>query len=449
MKIHGAGKFFCLFIVVLALASINARVLSQTAANALDGFADLSEGQLDNFSLDLSEPLLALGQTLLESEDYPAAQDAYSQALQIVRINDGLYSPTQWRVLNRVLETLLRQGKWGTFDRQMDYFKWLNQKINADNVENYVSGLTQLANWNLAAVGEIRDGKSAWYLIQSRNLIWLAVSEIEKYYGRNNPALPGLLYKIILNHYYLASSTQRRGMTSFDFKTERAVLANGWILSKNETLQRSYNIGLELLRRIGEMVAHSDSSSAESAAMMLVHEADWQLLFNNGNSALSTYQQAYDKLVSAGISSARINDFFAQPTVIPKASLTMKMSETSSEFINGGTFIAWSRSFPGVRLPHEPLVATLSTSKKEIVSGATVLLSLGSRYSDAAVSEGAFGRYGYRVSDIKIVNSFPQDPEITARVRREVGILQFRPRLVDGQVLAWDEISMDYVFANP
>ena len=408
-----------------------------------------SDSWIDNYSHELPESLVSDGRRLMAQHAYDEAEAAYARAWQVTRINHGLTSANQIRPIEHLLDALLAQGKWEDFDQQINYLSWLNDTAHQDDPQSRVEGLTTISNWYRAAAASMDDSRSNWYLIRAKHLNWQAISEIERHYGPGDMQLAPLLYRVAMDHYYQAISTQRRGMTSYEYKTNERALVNGWSLSKNETVSRSYRIGRENLLRIRALYARNGRQSAITDALLLVHLADWELVFENGEAAAAYYQAAYARLEEAGIPPQDVERFFGRPVVLPATHLTLTWPLWESAWDDQPLeYVAWSPAYPGAQKPDDPLDTYRNRLESLMSQRAVVRLNPDSAFATGFERETDPDRFNYIVSDMDLSENPEVNESLIDWVHAELPMLKLRPRMLNGKLTVHEVVTLDYVFSN-
>lgn len=407
-------------------------VLVQTAS-AADSGVDLP----DNFTPFESEQLLSEAGAAFADRDFRAAERAASEALQILKVNHGLLSEHQFPALQKQSEALRAQQKWDVLDQHFAYFEWLLSRMVTKDFDAYLSGTEILNSLYLATAADIHNLQHAHYLIAAKQLNWRAVSAIEQREGPESLRLAPWLYKIVLSHYYQSALIKRRGMTSYEYKSETPDIVNGWSLSKNESIEKSYNIGLELLLRIRSLYGNSTLASATTDAQMLMHLADWELLFERDDAALDYYQLAFARLQATNPGDDVLQRWFAAPVIIPATRLLESPGQQLQLALD---FVAWSPVFPGVRQPPALGPAPLLVSAEYVASARFNLEATPITSTDG-------GRLHYVVQDLALESVLPDNARVANLAHRQIASLQFRPVLVEGEVAPATGIELNYRFA--
>lgn len=402
--------------------------------------SDLEFDWLNNYQQDPLEELLRTGKAKLEKRDYIAAEKSFFEALQIVKVNSGVASSQQAPVLELLIRAQLPQRNWSLINQYLSYFEWLNSKSYQADLGLYLSGVDALANLYMSAAADPQNPQVAHYLVTSRNLTWNAISAIESQLGRDSPELTPWLYKVVLSHFYQSHLAKRRGMTSYDYKTDDPVIINGWSLSKNEYLRKSHSIGLELLNRISEIEAKH--RGVESAAIAGIYQGDWETLFKNPAGALEYYRQSFASLLAAGVELNEINRLFDGATVLPESTYYSSLAELQHQQIPSSTavFRAWSTNFPAVAAPNSEGRWLQQRSYSHVMISLDQQLKLideGLKFSDIQPEQ-------FSDSNVGLVDEKALTDQERALAQKYIAILHLRPRLKDGELVPSTGIKVDY-----
>ncbi len=412
-----------------------------------------------------AESWMEQGRTLLAEGYFHAATDLYYRALETNRAELGLYNLQQIPILEQLLETHLLTRNWSGFDRRLQYLEWLQPHILGDDPVAHANALSRLADLHVAAAARIHADKSAWHLVRARQLNWQAVTVLQTHFGRDDLRLAPLLYRISLIHYYQMTSIYRRGLTSFEFRSDQPVISNGWAYSMNENQRRSYSIGVELLTRIERLYSADGNASPEAAALARVYLADWHLLFGRGNLALDIYQDVRLLLAEQGVTEDRVNAYFDRNVMLPESHMNLSLAPLSDQSQADATaFHAWSDILPGVPLPnnhpaqrlaghqqilqaaHVPVTVTLDTRASNTSTGNTSSASTDA--SNTARQPGSStARFSVNIAALTMNES--AGPATGQRAMHDLRALQFRPRLQNGNLLETQEVPLTYVPAPP
>jgi len=378
------------------------------------------------------------------NHDYETAERIFLEAQQLSKVNHGLVSELQIPALQLLIQSLIPQRRWQSVDQYLAYFEWINSNSLRRDIETYLSGAAILSQLYLQAAASPGNPASARYLIAAKHSNWRAVSAIEAVFGRESLRLPPWLYKVVVTHFYQSRLNQRRGMSSYEFQPESQEIVSGLEIGRNESIERSYEIGLQTLKRIQWIYARSEIASREVNALLLVHFGDWELVFGNENAALAYYETAQAEFADAGFSQQRINAFFENPIVLPAAELQIALDQDiSSEPDQALTFAAWSPKFPGVSAPFlEPPTSIPDSFEFKVNATFDLLPQQRTRtFPRSHVSTSLI------MADLEIASIAPDSEDARRRARQEISALQVRPGVRNGNFIAREGIQLEYYAA--
>jgi hypothetical protein len=340
----------------------------------------------------------------------------------------------------------LPQQQWEIMPQYLSYFNWLNSELYRANMLDFLSGTEVLSSLYLQASADTTNPNSAHYLVAAKNLYWNAVSAIEGAYGSNSKKLTPWLYRVVLSHYYQSTLVKRRGLTSYNYKTDEPTIVNGWSLSKKESLQKSYNIGAELLKRIRDIESAEGNQEAEAIAWLYL--ADWEATFDNRSTALEYYQKANRLFLGSGAQQQTIDRLFAQTSVLPESGYRLALADLITQA--GGsssttTFVAWSENFPATPAP-AALDQYAAASRNTIHAQVSFDYNLGSSpelNNGRKIDQSLFAK-----NNIRLISISTEFDGAEAQALRDVSLLHFRPQLRSGELVSSEGITVDYVFSR-
>lgn len=123
----------------------------QARAQALqDQISDLSF-ELGTYDPALIELQRDLGQTWLELEQFELAHGIFEQAMQLVRVNDGLYGERQIELLKSLVQTNLSLKAWEQVDIYAHLLFDLQARMHEADSKAYAEALLSFSDWRLQA----------------------------------------------------------------------------------------------------------------------------------------------------------------------------------------------------------------------------------------------------------------------------------------------------------
>lgn len=129
------------------------------------------------YSPALTELYSDLGALQTELEDLDAAAEQYNQALQIARINTGLYSEGQLTILESLIDTQLRREDWQKADDLAHLHLHLHERLYDSHDERFLTALEDFGSWRLRAINENLIGLRTNGRLE-------AARDLSDYYGR-------------------------------------------------------------------------------------------------------------------------------------------------------------------------------------------------------------------------------------------------------------------------
>lgn len=106
------------------------------------------------YSPALTEMYSDLGALNIELANYDEAAEQYNQALQIARINSGLYSEQQIPILNSLIDTQLRREDWQKVDNLAHLSLHLHERLYDKRDPLYLAAAEDYGKWKLRLVNE-------------------------------------------------------------------------------------------------------------------------------------------------------------------------------------------------------------------------------------------------------------------------------------------------------
>lgn len=391
-------------------------------------------------NLSLVELIEQIADRLMVLNEFDEAHAMLDRALQITRINQGLYTEDQLPFLFKKIENYANQRNWDKARQQMEHLLWLYQTKRILLAEDLVDELLQFSSFHLRAITEDAEAWQGYHFRKATQLKWMALAVAERIWGETDPRLAPILYSQITQFHLQKVAVEHGGSTGY---TLREILPGSRIARERVTVRNSYYFtGLALLNRLQKIYANAESPDLEGLAMSSLYLADWQALYNRPEEALTNYRLAYQRLIEAEVEPGPINDLFSQPMVLPAAEFYPSVNqalqsressrvEAESEVGAGSSgylsFREWTNAFPNVRNP---------ISVPGVGEDSNFALFSFSLAGVNEVSRWFHGRYTSNVSMVneaellEQVNSPAYDQE---SLLERLNLLRFRPKLIDGE----------------
>ncbi|MBT8145291.1 MAG: hypothetical protein KJN90_00470, partial [Gammaproteobacteria bacterium] len=217
---------------------------------------------------------------------------------------------------------------------------------------------------------------------------------------------------------------------------------SGWMRPRAAVRRSYYRVGIEMLRRMRSLYELQNPPDLEAIAMVDLYRADWQVLFDESDPAIS-YQMAYENLLSAGIEEQTLQSFFSRPQLLPAAEFYPTIRQAGAPLMAEsdplrevqGTqadlrFLEWASTSPNMQQPiDEPLLL-----QQEIEDMITAQVAIRLDGTDK-VSRWIRGRYVSQISvadDFEWLNTSPDQAISREELMERLHYLNFRPVLDQG-----------------
>ena len=204
-----------LFLVSLLLIPLEL-FAQHTAAQNLELFSQQSlalqhaqliediETESGPYDYRLSEPLQSLAHALKKSGDYEEANKAYSRALHISRVNEGLYNSNQIPIVEDLISVSIATADWEAVNNNYDYLELLYRRVYDEQDSELALGLEKINAWHVDAVNVDLDGKRIMHLRHAHKLFKLRLSIAQRTnVAMEDPIFEFLKHNIALSEYYL------------------------------------------------------------------------------------------------------------------------------------------------------------------------------------------------------------------------------------------------------
>ena len=399
------------------------------------------ESHTNHLDAALAEPLMQVGDQLMTLGRHDEAHEMFDRALQIVRINEGLYARSQLPYQQKKIANFMRGNNWELARDNLQHLFWLLRKKSPALDELLVDDVMQLSTMHLRGVAE--DTKDYQYYHLQRAGTALRMAEIvgDRIWADNDPSIVPVLYSQVKHFHLKASAVQSGSQVAYQLRTQIPTWSD-WTHEKQSALRFYYLSGRRLLQRIRSVYEQAEPANPEAIAMAELYIADWQVLFGRTTEALQSYRSAYEKLQGADLDPVMVSNFFSQPTLVPEPHFYDTLTEAldaradrlpvNSELALAATsetmyFNEWTSSFPSVRPP-----ITSNSSRQPESAFALFSFSLAGVTDLARLLNGKEEDEFAFVTDARIVEPEEKSKDEEKFLLTRLESLRFRPRLQDG-----------------
>ncbi len=388
----------------------------------------------------LIEPIQQLANHLIELNQFDEAHDMLDRAMQITRVNNGLYTPFQRPLLKKKIDNYAKRGDWDNARQSMEHLLWLYTKKSKWIDEALIDELLELSRLHLRGIVEDVPYWQGYHIRQSAEIRWIALGVAEKLWGKTNTRLSPIIYEQIRQFHLQTVALWRGGSTAYSLRElarGSGILRDRWDVSKI-----FYSVGIALINTLHAIYEAGEFPDLEGMAMSNLYLADWHILYDRPELARQTYQLAYYEMLSAGVDSTLVAELFSQPAVIPEvefytsveaAVLDRRRNTAQAGDGNSDPYLSfneWSTALPDLRSP----IKTNEGHDNERDSNFALF-----SFSLAGVNKvSRWYRHHYTstismIEQAQLVSHLPDFSPPERDLLDKLNRLKFRPRLVDGQ----------------
>ena len=406
---------------------------------ALEQFDRLEQAR-NNTDMQLAEPLLQIASQYRARGRFADAHAALDRGMQIVRINNGLYSNQQLPFLEGKIENYADWGDWESARELLEHLMWLHRTKTRFIDQALLDDLMDVSRFHLRGISEDSLEFQSYHFRRALSANWLAVGAAERLWSATDRRLVPMLYGLIKQYHLQTIAVNRGGRTGYELR--QIVPGTDWLRERSEMRLYFYETGQRIFNQLEEIYSAEGAVDAEAIAMIRLYRADWQLIHSRDEQALESYRQAFDGLVAANVSAELVNQYLATPAVLPVSDFYESLDnaliarveqpdlpdQEGLELDDSALYFAeWSNSFPYASSPLRDSGAGQLDSNFALfslnLSGPTEI----SRWlSSRTIIE--FGN----LIDATLLHSDQVSVENRGELRQRLNWLQFRPRLVDG-----------------
>ena len=308
-------------------------------------------GRLDRRML---ESLDQFSVTLITNERFTEAHDILDQAIQIVRVSEGLYSPTQFPLLVRRIENYVNRGDWDSAKETMEHLDWLLKRGENTINESLIAALLDLIDIHLWGVADDLLANQSYHFRRAERLTDLASRVALFNYEAGDGRVPGIMYKKVVQLYLQSVAVEAGGATGIAL---RNYSNTGYAISRRDARNGLYYGGLRTLVGIRDFYLKPTTLDLEGAGLAYFYIGDWEILFGNRGAAEQAYKEGYNLLLEVGYSDEFINQYTVRPQILPLAEFHGSLEDALNATLNSSlmfgvednkvnfTFKQWSKKF--------------------------------------------------------------------------------------------------------
>jgi tetratricopeptide (TPR) repeat protein len=271
----------------------------------------------------LSEVVLGLGLAQQQEGNHKEAILSLSRALQINRVNQGLYHVSKIPLIEQLIVSYSATGDWQAVD---DSYYTLMQLYSRNYINTDVEllpGLAKLIRWHLYAFGGGLTEQPYNHLQLARELLFQSIHIIKINLGANDLRLLEPLAALVLTDYYQAAAqleyqeqVSKASINSFRDEPGK---------SFDDTWNPYLNVFTQGKQHIEEMIHITQTNPAappRTAIDAFLLLADWHLLFKKKMTADEIYRHVWTQIMAMEDHEQQIEEIFRQPISLPHISIS-------------------------------------------------------------------------------------------------------------------------------
>ncbi|MDJ0879258.1 MAG: hypothetical protein QNI86_11645 [Halieaceae bacterium] len=321
------------------------------------------ESRMGPYAQGLSEQLLGLGMAYQNQGLHQQAANVFKRGVHIARINDGLYSPAQIPLLQRMIQSLVAVGDYETADERQYYLFRVQAEVYGRQSPQMSLAMLQRAEWERQAYNLSLGDTAFMRLLTMWELYSSALRNIARQEGNLSTGLLQPLEGLLQTQYLISTySPEAQG----GFQTGGASDGNFAEENRFSMIRVSnYKQGQSVLTAMREVYVYNEGESSPLPAETQVQLGDWHLWHQKREAAQQTYTEAWNELSTLEDGERLQQQYFGAPRLLPD--LPGASSEpTPPDVVTGYVTVSFSVTHRG-RVKNLELV-----SNEPVIEGAEV-----------------------------------------------------------------------------
>jgi tetratricopeptide (TPR) repeat protein len=276
------------------------------------------ESQYDAYHAGLSEAKTGLALAYQQEGNHEEAISSLETALQISRVNYGLYHVNKIPLIEHLIVSYTATGNWQAVeDRYYTLMQLYSRNFDHNDVE-LLPGLAMLIKWHMFAFSEKVTEQPLNNLLTAREFMLKAINIIRYNYGVDDLRQLEPFSGLVLIDFYLA-------VEQSEFRNEvRNPTFDSFQQQTNPSFVESGSIHLSMLtqgrRHIEAMIQitrNNPETPPRVALDILVMLADWNLIFKQKLAADEVYRQVWEQAMTLEDHEQYIDEIFIEPVRVP------------------------------------------------------------------------------------------------------------------------------------
>lgn len=277
------------------------------------------------YGADISQHLISLGLLYQKNRKYDDSIDTFKRALHLNRINEGLYSPNQLKVIEYLIDSYSAMNNWKEVGKKYQYYFWINLRNYGEDDPRMYDAVMKLARWNLKAYSMMLDQAPGQHLLAAFKLFDHANNMAKTLFAAEDQRRVEPLQGVMVCNYFFATYRNPVEEKNISEKFDNLNI-NGQINYNNikRHISASYRKGKEAHKEMVELLKANKNVAPVDTAKAMVKLGDWFLLFDRRKNAFNAYQEAYGYLMENKVDNDTIDQMFGKPIVLPQLAMLNK-----------------------------------------------------------------------------------------------------------------------------
>lgn len=274
------------------------------------------------WSVQIAEELADLGNLLQAQGHYEESIEVLDRAVHINRVNNGLFSPNQVPLINKVVQNHVALGQWAEADDRQQYAFYVQTRAYSIDDPRMIDVFDNLARWNIATFYRGIDEDPNPRLVQTYMLYRAATDSVVTHFGTKDPRYLPLLHKVA-SAADMMNRFSPEGM-AVGTRMNPDLRMTSEFVGGSLRPQGREDTGANALEAI---VAFYDDPELPKTPENLMARAraqaelgDWFLLRDRRQAALRAYEEAYEQLLAAENGEALVSQVFGEIVFLPSFS---------------------------------------------------------------------------------------------------------------------------------
>ncbi len=273
------------------------------------------ESRMGPYAPGLSEQLLGLGMVYQQQGLHLQAAEIFKRGVHIARINDGLNSPSQIPLLQRMIQSLVAAGDYEAADERQYYLFRVQAEVYGRQSPQMSLAMLERAEWERQAYNLSLGDTAFMRLLTMWELYSAALRNIAREEGKLSTSLLQPLEGLLQTQYLISTySPEAQG----GFQTGAA--ADGNFAEENRfTMIRisNYKQGQSVLEAMREVYVYNEEENSPLPAETQVQLGDWHLWHQKRDAALEAYSLAWEQLGALEKGERLQRQYFGAPKLLP------------------------------------------------------------------------------------------------------------------------------------